>query len=106
MMFPKSHPFRSRAYTEFVRARPCIMTGISGPNDPHHSNEPGHSTMGGKCGDERQVPLSHNLHQMLHHMGERAFWAKWGIDPEAAIAETQAAWYSVHKTRPWTTSKT
>lgn len=100
-MLQKRRPWRDKRFAKMVSDLPCCIKGFPGPNDPHHTNKMGHSTMGGKCGDERQVPLSHILHQELHQAGERTFWAKYGIDPEAVISATQAEWERRHGGRPW-----
>lgn len=100
-MLPKSKPWRSAAYGRFVSSLPCCVTGAAGPNDPHHENLPGDG--GRKASDERQVPLAHALHVELETPGNSrpACWAKWGVDVEEAIRQTQAAWVAKCGRREW-----
>ena len=95
----KFRPWRSPAYTKFISAKPCCVLDVDGPNDPHHSNIPGHATMGGKCSDRRCVPLAHRLHLEVDKMdgGEQAFWEKYGVDPEAVMDRYYAEWLAMGK---------
>lgn len=93
----KEKPWRSQEYTDFISAKPCCIKKTPGPNDPHHEQLPGHGTMGGKCGDDRQIPLRHDLHVELEAPGNSrpAFWAKYGVDPEQVVAKYNAEWIAL-----------
>lgn len=93
----KVKPWRSPKYMKWISSLECCITDAPGPNDPHHSNEPGHGTMGGKCSDARCLPLAHWLHQEVER-GEAEFWEFWGKDPEALIAFYNAEWIRLGNT--------
>ena len=88
----KIKPWRSKKYMEWVSSQPCCIIGTPGPNDPHHENIPGHGTMGGKCGDDRCVPLAHHLHVEMETPGNsrEAFWKKYRKDPDKIIGALNA----------------
>lgn len=73
LLIPKRPPLRDARYLELVRKMPCVLTGAS-PCDPAHTR----FMLGGgasmKPGDDRVLPLAHNLHRMQHDMGEMRFW--------------------------------
>tara|TARA_R100001244_G_scaffold106318_1_gene78881 strand:+ start:4005 stop:4298 length:294 start_codon:yes stop_codon:yes gene_type:complete len=64
---------RNRKYLDWVRERPCIVTGSS-PCDPAHIRFGGGGGMGLKPDDNRVLPLVHQLHQEQHQIGEVRFW--------------------------------
>ncbi len=87
----KQKPWRSPRYMRWISEQDCCISEMPGPSDPHHSNIPGHATMGGKCSDARCLPLAHWLHLEVG-TGEVAFWEKWNKDPEELILNYNAEW--------------
>lgn len=55
----------------------CCLTGTPGPNDPAHIRYGLGGGMGMKPGDDLVLPLTHNLHQIQHQIGEVTFWTKY-----------------------------
>ena len=73
LLIPKRPPLRDPRYLDLVREMPCVLTGAT-PCDPAHIRW----GLGGgaslKPGDDRVLPLRHDLHQMQHGMSEASFW--------------------------------
>ena len=75
---PRRGPWRSRAYLDTVRAKPCCVCGADGPSDPHHIGPLGSHGMGQQCADYYTVPLCRRCHDAWHdhrpfHVPERTF---------------------------------
>ena len=66
MKFPKAKPWRSEAYLDHVRRKPCCNCGEPGPSDPHHLGPRGSSGMGWKCSDAFTAPLCRECHTIWH----------------------------------------
>ena len=62
-------PYRSRAYLDFVRSKPCMVARCAAkpPSDPHHWA--GSRGMSQKVDDTRTVPLCRIHHDELHATG-------------------------------------
>jgi len=79
---------RSSQHLAFVRSQECIIHDGKGNRcngdmvQAHHLTFCGGHGMGIKECDSLTVPLCHNHHMHLHHIGERRRWAVWGIDAE------------------------
>jgi len=101
MMFPKPTVWRSRKYLDYVKSLPCCVCQFPA-DDPHHEQAEGQGGIGTRPSDERTLPLCRVHHDMRQHGSQgRMIWAWWEVDPEAAILDTQAAWYAKFKSRPW-----
>lgn len=74
------------AYLDFVRQRPCLITGHPGVQAAHiryadmRYGKRG-TGMGEKPDDCWVVPLSPDAHAEQHSMNERRWWESKGIDP-------------------------
>lgn len=84
----KTKPWRSPRYLAWVRSQPCASCGRPA-TDAHHENEPGQGTLGGKCGDERTIPLCRECHDLRHLLGRGVLW--W-LDVEAVILRLNWQW--------------
>lgn len=62
----------------------------------HHVRMGAGAGMGQKPSDFRTVPLTDAQHRDLHDHGERGFWARAGIDPEAVMSALLLAWIARH----------
>ena len=62
---------RHRAYLDWLREQPCIITGFAGNEneavDPAHIGQAG---MGAKSSDDEALPVRHSIHQLMHDKGE------------------------------------
>lgn len=65
MMFPKTKPWRSKEYLDFIRWNPCWICRKSEPSEAHHWG-PGKG-MGKKVGDQYTTPLCRVCHQQWHN---------------------------------------
>lgn len=68
---------RNPKWLDKVRAMPCILSGRPGPSDPAHIRHGLGGGMGIKPGDNRVLPLNHELHAIQHNIGEVRFWVKY-----------------------------
>jgi|SRR5271156_3521078 len=68
---------RDRAYLDWLKTQPCIITGYVGTGmdvvDPSHIGTAG---KGLKSDDSEALPLSHRLHMEGHQHGEMTMWRK------------------------------
>lgn len=92
-MIPKVKPFRSPKYRKWILTLPCVVCGIPSAH-AHHEQAPGHGTMGGKCGDDRCLPLCACHHDERHRKG-RSVWKRWGIEPERIIKRIWGVWEKI-----------
>jgi hypothetical protein len=76
---------RSQDYLEFIRTRPCMISGSNLDVVAHHVRCLGGGGTGIKPSDYLCVPLTAQLHAQLHHMGERSFYERHGIDIHGAL---------------------
>lgn len=76
---------RSEAYLEFIRSRPCMISGSKIDVVAHHVRCLGGGGMGIKPSDYMCVPLTAELHAQLHQMGEWSFYERHLIDIESSI---------------------
>lgn len=68
----KAPPLRDRAYLDYLRTQPCIVSGWKGDDiDPAHIGTLG---KGIKSGDDEALPLLHDYHQRAHNEGEMSFF--------------------------------
>ena len=67
----ESSVVRDRAYLDWLRTQPCILTGQRGNDseavDPAHIGQAG---MGMKAGDDLALPIVHSAHVAMHNIGE------------------------------------
>ena len=75
------------AYREFVKKRPCAITGNPEGNDPMHVDSEG---SGGS--DYSMIPIRHDLHQESHTMTVKEFENKYNIDLQHEIHKTNVAY--------------
>lgn len=80
--------WRSDKYLEFVRSRPCCVTGSEVDVVAHHVRCFGHGGVGLKPPDWMCVPLTAVEHAKLHHVGEKSYWLAAGQDVVAALNMT------------------
>lgn len=73
LLIPKRPPLRDQRYIEQVREMPCVLTGTS-PCDPAHIRWGLGGGASMKPGDDRVLPLAHELHRAQHGMSEARFW--------------------------------
>lgn len=84
-------PGMSPAHLRLIRQLPCCVTGLPGPNDPHHLkaglvHERG---VGRKATDRWAVPLCREKHEEVERVGSRNEWAwfkKHGIEDPLELA--------------------
>lgn len=79
---------RSKKHLAFIRKQPCLVTDGRGQCcngtiiHAHHLTFCGGQGLGTKECDSLTVPLCHSHHINLHSIGEKRWWACWGIDAE------------------------
>ncbi|MGL4401187.1 MAG: hypothetical protein ACRCXD_15050 [Luteolibacter sp.] len=78
-------PLRSSAYLAFVRTHPCAICKREGDIHAHHIRLGNACGIGTKPSDYRTVPLCPQHHHELHQKGERTFWNRHEMDPDALI---------------------
>lgn len=87
----KSH--KNKAYLEFLRSRPCCVTGLEGYGViAHHVRMFGGGGVGQKPSDYLAVPLSQKEHLRLHANGEKSFWKEERLDPIQVINDCLLAY--------------
>jgi len=77
-------PIPGYDHGQAVRNLPCCVSGAAPPSDPHHVKS---RAAGGTWED--LVPLSHEMHQLLHTLGRWSFEQRYGVHLEA-VAERLA----------------
>lgn len=83
----KVKTWRCEKYLEFIRSRPCTVTGIDYVNSvAHHVRCLGGGGMGLKPPDWMCVPLTAEQHTRLHAMGEKRFWDMHGLNPAEVVS--------------------
>ena len=91
MLFAKDQPIRNRAYLDYLRTQPCILTGLRAVDndavDPMHIGTRGKSL---KSSDDEAVPVRHSLHALGHQMGEVSMLRQHA--PDWLIREAFRAW--------------
>lgn len=80
-MYLKGKLFRDDQYLDFVRQRPCLVSGSSHNVVAHHVRIGQSGGMGIKPSDYRCLPIDYQLHMILHNVGEKTFWKDHKIDP-------------------------
>jgi hypothetical protein len=79
--------YGSEERVEWVKAQPCVVPGC--PFRPIENAHIKNGGMGRKSDYQNIVPLCQPHHLLLHNTGKPSMW---GIDLEAAAAETEAKW--------------
>lgn len=83
---------KSDNHLKFVRALPCVVCGNNIETEAAHvrfaSDRAGKRSVGigEKPDDKWTVPLCGAHHREQHHIGERRFWAQYGISPISVAA--------------------
>ncbi len=65
MNLKKNKPWQSKKYREWIKTLPCVATGAPA-DDPHHITGTGQSGTGTKPGDNYCIPLTREMHTLLH----------------------------------------
>lgn len=86
LLIPKNPPLRDRAYLDWLRDQPCIVTQLT-PCEPAHLRLLGSGGMGMKPGDDRAVPLYWELHRQQNNTAEIKTWQWWAQDYPMFLAE-------------------
>lgn len=76
---------RDEVYLGFIRSLPCCVTGRTDSVVAHHVRLDGDGGTGLKPSDYYTVPISQDLHQRLHDMGERSFWGSMGMSHNTLV---------------------
>jgi hypothetical protein len=72
---------RDKDHLRFIAVQPCTVCGRQ-PCEAHHIRYAQPRALGRRVSDEFTVPLCRVHHRELHRQGdERAWWAKFNIDP-------------------------
>nr|WP_299241430.1 hypothetical protein [uncultured Halomonas sp.] len=66
MMFPKTKPFRSRRYLNWVASQPCAMCQAPADEAHHLIGIGGYSGMGTKAPDDLSIPACRSCHEHIH----------------------------------------
>ena len=90
---PRGRPGDSRAYLDWIKSLPCIVTGLP-CDDPHHlmrlrteSGEKVIKGVGRRHPDRWSLPVARWLHDALHAAGDdEALLASLGFDARALCA--------------------
>lgn len=94
----KPKRFRSPAYRNHLRAKPCLGCGICPAGTIHHLLRGTGHGMGLSAGDDQAVPLCPRCHEpqhagSLHESGNETRWfEERGIDPLAVAAQHYREW--------------
>lgn len=72
---------RDKEYLAYIRCLPCALCGDDVSVQAHHPRLG--VGMGEKSSDRWALPLCGMHHREVHSMGDRVFWASYGIDPIA-----------------------
>jgi len=93
MMCPKPpKPVRDKAHLAFVAGLPCCITGRTDGVQAHHLLKTSEKCMGRRSGDDKVIPLHHEIHTALHGSGdETAFLDICVIDGPALARALYAA---------------
>lgn len=83
MMCPKPpKPIRDKAHLAFVAGLPCCITGRTDGVQAHHLLKTSEKCMGRRSGDDKVIPLHHEMHTDLHRGGDETAFLRWYcIDP-------------------------
>jgi len=72
-----------KRYRQYLRTLPCYACGLEDETVVGHHLTYVRSIMGGKAGEENQVPMDFTCHiERLHRHGERSFWKGLGFNLE------------------------
>ena len=89
---------KDHKYLAFLHQLECCVTGVKSDLEAHHPTV-NRNRMGRKADDATAVPLTRAMHSDQYpdglHNGERAFWNRHGIDPEA-LAQDLYALFEAH----------
>lgn len=81
-------PIRDRKHLAFLHKLPCCITGWTYGIVAHHLLRTPEKAMGRKSGDDKAIPLHHDVHVALHCDGDEvAFLARHGILHGPALAK-------------------
>jgi hypothetical protein len=91
----KTPTLRDRAYLDWLRDQPCLLTGVRGESEPAHIGTAG---KGIKSPDNEAIPLHYELHRKAHQHGEISMLRERAPDDvlraafRALARENYAAW--------------
>lgn len=90
---------RDRAYLDYLRTQPCIITGLRGDDsdavDPVHIGTAG---KGLKSPDNEALPIRHSIHLACHMAGEMTTLRR--LMPDWLLRESLRA-YARQEYRKW-----
>lgn len=79
LLIPKNPPLRNRAYLDFLRSQPCIVTNLTETEPAHlRLNHMGGTSM--KPHDWCALPLYWELHRQQNNTAEIKTWQRWAQD--------------------------
>jgi len=91
---PKTLPWRSEPYKDFIRTFPCLnpecRSGMQ--SEAHHEQAVGHGGKSTTAGDDRTLPLCPCCHVPIRHQYGRSIWRTWKLDPEKLILHFNELW--------------
>lgn len=73
-------PGENKKYLEFVRSLPCCFCGA--PGEPHHIIGVGMGKTGGKAYDIHTMPLSREIHELVHKAPDEWPQIKWLLETQ------------------------
>lgn len=84
-------PVRDAAYLAWIRTLPCVvcLAGQISQRSPTKASHAGERGLAQKCSDREAVPLCGEHHRAQNRIGAQWFWAFWGLDRDAIIADLQ-----------------
>jgi hypothetical protein len=92
----KKGPWRSKAYLDWIREKPCLRCSYHHGVQAHHVRL-GLRTMGVRKGDELAVPLCQVCHTGLHAGSEDLFWSIARFDPVEWCKTAHSHWIILDK---------
>jgi len=95
--FPKPTKVRNKAYVNWIRSLPCLITRSERGVDPHHCPKKGHGSTSSKTDDTRCIPLRHDLHVELHQTGKETFSRKYELDYEDVVSRLNKIWEEMNE---------
>lgn len=84
-MLPRPKTARSKLYLDYIRSRPCCVTGKQTSVEAAHVRICSGAGTGQKPSDFWTLPLDSAEHRRQHDIGERSFWAEKRRDPHHLI---------------------
>ena len=90
---PKIKREIDKAYLQYIKKQPCIITGQKA--EPHHTQ-----TRGAFGSDYSAVPLSRIPHSECHYIGQHTFQKKYGISFNESVTKLLINYIKLLKAKP------